>query len=245
MNRPERLELDQFLFALQDRVYVLVKLGSVSSYTPGGDLDIFCYSVPEVAKAILAVGNVYLEDGFEIRVVEKGEAHTYIDFYHCDELEFRFDLYGALPQYSKVLLKPHYFYSVIENATPLEREYQGQRYPVYIPSVVDDLLLRYVEYVEWYELRPDKVKHLDYILAVLANEPGRIGFLDKLHLYTALPEVTQRSPSQLSPPRRWFGGLKRLATVRLLQRAYGRLKRAARGVMSRLLPPSRPRSRKR
>lgn len=36
-------------------------------------------------------------------------------------------------------------------------------------------------------IRPDKVKHLDYILDAIASDANRIGFLDKLHLYTELP----------------------------------------------------------
>ena len=185
-----RLDLDRFFFEVKDQVYVIVKWGDdFPNYYHGSDIDVFCYDKAEFAKLILSVGNRYLDQGFEIKVTDKDESHTYVDFCLNGEIEFRFDLYQSLPNYRKIRLKEHYIYSIIENARTLYREFDGVQYPIYVPSTVDDLLLRYVEYIEWYETRPDKVKHLDYILDAAASDLGRIGFLDKLHLYTELPET--------------------------------------------------------
>lgn len=184
-----RLDLDRFFFEVRGEIYVVIKLHEdFPNYHRGSDMDVFCYDKAGFAKCILSVGNRHLDQGFEIRVADKNETHTYVDFYFDGELDFRFDLYGSLPKYKGVQLKEHYIYSVIENASIVEREFDGAQYPLYVPSTVDDLLLRYVEYIEWYETRPDKVKHLDYILNAVSENPGRIGFLDKLHLYTELPE---------------------------------------------------------
>jgi hypothetical protein len=158
------------------------------NYYKGSDIDIFCYNNDEFAKLILSVGNGYLDRGFEIKVNNKTESHTYVDFYFDGELEFRFDLWQTLPEYKKIRLKPHYFFSVIENAVAIQRIFDGIEYALYVPSTADDLLLRYVEYIEWYELRPDKIKHLDYIINSISHDSNRIRFIDKLHLYTELPE---------------------------------------------------------
>ncbi len=181
------LDLDCFFFNVREQIYVVVKLGDFPNYCKGSDIDVFCYHKEEFAKAVIAVGNQYLEQGFEVRVTDKEDLQTYVDFYLDGELEFRFDLYQSLPHYEKIRIKEHYIFSVIENASIVPREFEGVQYPVHVPSVVDELLLRYVEYIEWYELRPDKIKHLDYILEAVSDDPGRIGFLDKLHLYTELP----------------------------------------------------------
>lgn len=182
-----RLDLDRFLFEVRDQIYVIVKTAEFPNYYKGSDIDVFCYNKNEFAKLILRVGNWYVDQGFEIRVTNKDESHTYVDFCLNGEIEFRFDLYQSLPNYRKIRLKEHYIYSIIENARTLYREFDGVEYPIYVPSTVDDLLLRYVEYIEWYETRPDKVKHLDYILDAVACDSSRISFLDKLHLYTELP----------------------------------------------------------
>lgn len=189
MTYSNRLDLDRFFFAVRKQIYVIVKLwGDFPNYFEGSDIDVFCYNKDEFAKLILSVGNWYQDQGFEIKVSNNGKSHTYVDFYFDGELEFRFDLYQSLPEYQKIKLKEHYIFSVIENAVHVYREFDGIQYPIYVPSEVDDLILRYVEYIEWYELRPDKIKHLDYIINRVSSDSRRIRFIDKLHLYTELPE---------------------------------------------------------
>ena len=182
------LDLDCFFFNVREQVYAVIKLGDFPNYYKGSDIDVFCYNKDEFAKTVIGVGNRYLERGFEIRVTNKGDLQTYVDFYLDGKLEFRFDLYQSLPRYKKIRIKEHYIFSVIENASTITKEFEGKQYPLYVPSSIDDLLLRYVEYIEWYEQRPDKIKHLEYILAAIDADAQRIGFIDKLHLYTKLPE---------------------------------------------------------
>lgn len=184
-----KLDLDHFFYEARHQIYVVTKLADFPNYYKRSDIDVFCYDKTAFARVVLDVGNQYLDQGFEIRVWDKDDSHTYVDFYLDGELDFRFDLYGSLPCYTRVRLKEHYLYSVIENASVLHREHDGEEYPVYVPSPVDDLLLRYVEYIEWYELRPDKIKHLDYIMAAVSSDSSRIAFLDKLHVYTSLPDT--------------------------------------------------------
>lgn len=189
MTYSNRLDLDRFFFAVRKQIYVIVKLwDDFPNYYKGSDIDVFCYNKDEFAKQILSVGNWYLDQGFEIKVTDKSKSQTFVDFYFDGELEFRFDLYLSLPEYKKIKLKEHYIFSVIENAVTVQRDFNGVQYSIYVPSTVDDLLLRYVEYIEWYELRPDKIKHLEYIINSISSDSNRIGFIDKLHLYTELPE---------------------------------------------------------
>jgi hypothetical protein len=193
-----KLDLDRFFYHARDQIYVIVKPdGEFPNYYERSDIDIFCYDKDEFAKAILGVGNQYVLEGFEIVVADKKDSHTHIDFYFNGKLDFRFDLYESFPQYKKVQIKKHYIYSVIENAIPLDRDFDGERYQIYVPSVVDDLLLRYIEYIEWYEVRPDKIKHLDYIARSIEEDHGRISFLDRLHLYTYLPSARYDNSSNI------------------------------------------------
>ncbi|MHA1343902.1 MAG: hypothetical protein ACTSQG_07940, partial [Promethearchaeota archaeon] len=153
------------------------------------DIDIFCYNRKEFAKQILNFGNKYLNKGFEIEVKDIGNNHTFVDFYQNDEIYFRFDLYDSFPNHKKIKIKKYYLYSVIENAVRIIKKYNEVEYYIFVPSKIDDLLLRYIEYIEWYELRPDKVKHLDYILDKLSEDSSKMKFIDKLHLYTKFPEL--------------------------------------------------------
>lgn len=227
MTYSNRLDLDRFFFAVRNNIYVIVKLNEdFPNYYTGSDIDIFCYNKDEVAKQILSVGNGYLDQGFEINVTDTSELHTFVDFYYSGELEFRFDLYQSLPKYQKIKIKEHYIFSVIENAVALYREFDGTRYPLYVPSEVDELLLRYVEYIEWYELRPDKIKHLDYIVNNISHDSNRISFINKLHLYTELPEpvyeVEKTNSSQVVRYiKRVLSGI--IARSTLLQKLYRKI----------------------
>ena len=225
MTYSDKLDLDRFLFAVREQIYVIVKFSNFPSYYKGSDMDVFCYNKDEFAKTILNVGNWYLDQGFEIEVTNKGKSQTYVDFYCDGELEFRFDLYGSLPEYKKIRLKEHYISSVIENAVPLYKEFNGAKYTIYVPSAVDDLVLRYVEYIEWYELRPDKIKHLDYIVKSVSVEPGRIGFIDKLHMYTELPEPDyDKEIGRPDSPQ----------IIRFIRRARSLVKRLLRPIVSKI-----------
>ncbi|MGC9469399.1 MAG: hypothetical protein ACP5HS_12460 [Anaerolineae bacterium] len=202
------LDLVDFFLAFEDLVYVILKLDDdFPQYYAGSDIDILCYDKEELARCILKVGNRYINRGCEIRVREKSETHTHLDLYFNEELDLRFDLFEALPEYKNIKLKKHYAYSVIENALQVCRESQGKRYVIYVPSAIDDLLLRYVEYIEWYATRPDKVKHLDYILERASqDDTSRIKFLDKLHAYTDLPVA--KSEGSAVQGVYWFGWLR-------------------------------------
>lgn len=226
-----RLDLDQFFFHARDQIYVIAKLEHFPNYYRGSDIDVFCYDKDQFAKRILSVGNQYLNRGFEIEV-HAGEVQTHIDFYFEGELDFRFDLYQSLPDYKRIQLKKHYIFSVIENAVQSDREFDGVTYPVYEPAIADSLLLRYVEYIEWYELRPDKIKHLDYIINAVASDPNRIKFLDKLHLYTAVPPATSiedadaRGPAKRPVLAFWWNRFKSIPHKTLII-AYTILKKSA------------------
>lgn len=218
MKYSNKINLDDFLFALSDQIYCIIKISKdFPNYFQGNDIDIFCYNLPEFAQKILEVGQTYVQIGFEIKFKSgKQYQHSAIDFYLNDILDFRFDLHQELPIYEKLSIKSGLFSSVIENAVPVERQYKKQKYNIYVPSEVDDMLLRYLEYMEWYHARPDKLKHLDYIINNLKDNTDRIKLLDKLHYYTKIPEVNYKD--ELNP------GLSAMEALRTVPSAIRQLK---------------------
>lgn len=228
MKYSNRLDLDKFFFNVKDQTYVIIKNEDFPNYYKGGDIDVFCYDKGAFTKRILSIANSYLDKGFEVKVSNKSESQTYIDFFLNGELEFRFDLYESLPQYKKIHLKPYYILSVIENATIVQREFNSSQYPLRLSSTVDDFLLRYVEYIEWYELRPDKIKHLDYIIEKI-DEDKKTQFLNKLHYYTAFPEYSDSTPvrehSWKKNVSEIYSKLKRKSIPEILAAVFRRAKR--------------------
>lgn len=183
------LDLNKFFIPLKDEIYCIIKLRDFPHYSPGSDIDIFCYDIDKFAQNILRLGKQYVYEGFEItshRLHNGKQIH--IDFLCNGKIEFRFDLYANLPHYNNVRIKESYFESVIENRISKEISSEECTYCIFIPSEVDDLIIRYVEYVEWFSQVPDKVGHVEYIMSRPGIMHGEIPFIDKLHHYIALPE---------------------------------------------------------
>ena len=177
------IDLRKFFHAIQEHAYAVIKIADeFPAYTPGSDIDIFCLNTEQVAKAILAVGHGYTHSGYTIEVHDLAY-QIQIDFMLNKKIDFRFDVYRKLPEYDNIHIKPALFESIVENRVKKTIE---DSVTIYVPGIVDDLLIRYIEYQEWYGRRPDKIKHIDYINDYITDRHLKNTFLNKLHHYTAL-----------------------------------------------------------
>lgn len=178
------IDLSYFFKQIEDESYAIVKLSAeFPKYIAGSDIDIFCFSAERITKKILSAGNKYCHEGYEITVVDNDEK-IYVDFLLNNKIDFRFDLYKKLPHFEHLHIKPALFESIIENR--VSKGINENEMKIYIPQEIDELIIRYIEYHEWYEKRPDKIKHIDYIIeATNFDENIKAQFLNKLHYYTA------------------------------------------------------------
>src|SRR4030066_618888 len=178
------MNLIPFFRLISSENYCVIKISEqCPHYSSGDDVDIFCYDPENIAKKVLVWGDQYTKNGLEIKVETQTEyRHITVDFLKGKQIEFRFDLHGQLPRYKKLLIKPALFESVIEHSQAADYICEGESFTVRIPNIIDDMVLRYLEFIEWYNVRPDKVKHLDYIIEKI-DENKRARFLDKLHYY--------------------------------------------------------------
>lgn len=190
------LNLYDFYKQLENEKYCIVKNSNLLSYNQGEDIDIFCYNIKEIINVICHVGKTYVESqGYSIKITEVVVGkHVHVDFMFKKKIDYRFDLYGELPSYKKMNVRLGFFGSVIENAQILELGNNNEKVKVYVPCRIDDYIIRYLEYCEWYAVRPEKIKHINYIEEnILENE--KKAFWDKLHYYTELPEIKVKKMS--------------------------------------------------
>jgi hypothetical protein len=176
-----KIDLVQIFDSLKEEIYVISKLNDkFPAYEPGHDIDILCANIESFSKKVLESLNKYVEEGTSVKVNEKEFGHVQVDvFFKENELEIKFDLYQNLPEYSKVNVNNALFYSILEG-----REKKNiQDCLVYVPSKLDDLILRYLEYIEYFSQNPDKIKHLNYISEEVEKNSDSKKFLEKLHLY--------------------------------------------------------------
>jgi len=207
-----QIDVPRYLAGIKDEIWCIVKLpASFPALRRGGDLDIFCYRLERVGRRLLALARHDVETrGLEATIAQRQPDHWHLDLIEDGDIVLRFDLYGAMPRYRRLRVKPALFESIIEHAEPRTGEHQGRVYVYHVPCALDEALIRYLEYCEYYWTGLDKLHHLDWIAAQLDEEPRRIGFLDKLHRYSAFPDYEEQLATE--PPsllRRYAGKLRR------------------------------------
>ena len=69
---------------------------------------------------------------------------------------------------------------------------EGGEYQVYPPKEEGELMVRYFEYVEGFDLLPDKLKHWDYICAV-EDQELKMRFFHNTHRFKEFRPTTWRA----------------------------------------------------
>jgi hypothetical protein len=184
-----KLDLKAFFRAVEEQRYVVIKPSPIlPDYNVGSDIDIFCYHPEKFAELITAFLSQYLNAKTEVKIAD-GIKKMHIDFIIDNEINFRFDLYKCLPSYQNISIKDSFYSSVIEGAVKADfySDADTDDVSIYVPSIQDDFILRYVEYHEYYAQRPDKIKHIDYIKDKIPKNDMDLA-LDKLHYFTSFPK---------------------------------------------------------
>ena len=143
--------------------YVILKCSEhFPNYHDYSDLDILCADRKAMEAHILNAGKPYESKGFTITVTNDGD-HEHFDFFPpgAERLNFRFDLLDSLTGYSKIIVDPRYHERVLST----RREVVSNGAKIQIPAIEHDLAIRFMEYIEWGNERPDKKKHFEYVRA--------------------------------------------------------------------------------
>ncbi|MCK4386485.1 MAG: hypothetical protein KAV41_00130 [Candidatus Pacebacteria bacterium] len=199
-----KLNIIDFIKQIENLNYIIIKKPEhFPDYYTGSDLDIICDNKKDLIQKLLLVGNDYIKNhNFEIRVASnENTSHTKVDFYFGEILELRFDVHEGLPKFKNVKIRDDYANSLLERKQKLEIT-DGKRISTIVntPSDIDELIFRYIEYFEWFERRPDKIKHLEYVEQHLNNDKERTVFFDRLHTYMDLV-----GKDDISAPAKQFG----------------------------------------
>lgn len=200
-DKPNKLDLISIFNEISTNSYVIVKLNDeFPEYIPGSDIDIFVKDIDEFSRKILSICEKYINQEYFLNITKINQSHVHIDMMEGENINFRFDLYGELPSYNKINIKKYLFYSIIDRSKKImTKDVSETKCYIYVPEYFDDLLIRYLEYLEYYEERQSKIKHIDYIydkMKELTNEERNL-FFDRLHLYTDLPEEINKSNNYL------------------------------------------------
>ncbi|MFQ5681795.1 MAG: hypothetical protein ACE5HC_00850 [Candidatus Binatia bacterium] len=155
-----RINLIELLRYVED--YVLIKKDSgFPEYAPGSDIDLVVFDREEAIRSIHSFYEREMGDAAEMKVSDR-KAFCHVDFIFAGELDLRVDLIDNFDFFKNLAVKPSFMVKLFKDrqvATCCQSQ-------VYVPSDEDELVLRYFEFLEWFDRRSDKIKHLDYICAV-------------------------------------------------------------------------------
>ena len=200
----DSLSILPILDSLGEEYILLKRWPEFPSFLPGSDIDLL------VVDRFTASGSIQKKlaeilDGEKcfLRVTE-GEHHIHLDIIRESKLWIRFDLIDELDFYTKFSVQ-----SALKVKLFLERERIFiDDHSIYVPSPEHELLIRYYEYLEWFERRPDKIKHLDFILANSTPEQRR-ELIENAHRFIRL----QHAQWQGEVPPRPYSRNQKIKTV--------------------------------
>lgn len=194
--KEKQLCLNDFFKSISAQKYAVIKPSDkLPDYEFGSDIDMFCYDVTKMSEMVTSFLSQYVNATSLIKI-SKMPDNVHIDFITQGKIELRFDLYDKLPSYKNVCLKSAFFETVIEHAWSKEVTVEESVFIIRVPSMLDDCILRYVEYHEYFASRPDKIKHIDYILERFESKVlSKADMLDKLHHYLSFPQIEYKNKS--------------------------------------------------
>ncbi|MCH9664699.1 MAG: hypothetical protein K0U41_02495 [Gammaproteobacteria bacterium] len=187
------ISLQEIFIALNKKhKYAAIKLfESFPLAIAGSEIDLFCQDANLILQTLIPSMNKYIDEGYEITVEEK-DHYINIDMINNNNLELRWKLYRSLPKLKKISIRDSLFDVIVERAVICKINRSGnESVEVYVPEFFDDLLLKYIEYQEWYSMRGDKVKHAEYVQGLLTTEEIKKKFFDRVHYYTKFSGIEE------------------------------------------------------
>lgn len=175
--------------------YVLARSrGDLSDYTIGCDIDLYCIDPAALLAVISSVIMTPEHPDYRLKISQY-EKKSHIDWYSENKFILRFDVVHHPSIYKNVSVSSELFYSSIYQS--IHKNISGCS--VKVPNIVDDLLIRYIEFLDLYFDRPDKIKHIEYIESIIGqNKEIESAFFDKLE------RIVKRSVDvNIIKPRRW------------------------------------------
>jgi hypothetical protein len=146
--------------------YVIIRMNDIfPKFNINDDVDILTTSLKENLKFL----QNNIPEKYVFKVIKLHHNHYHCDYFKDNKLNFRIDLYGDL-LYNKFTIHPRYKFNIILNKVKFN--------DYFIPSLNDDLALRYMEYIE----NPNKIKHLKYTEKFNNDEFKKISINDENYM---------------------------------------------------------------
>lgn len=177
----------------QTRSYDYAVMRSLPSGAPepGSDIDLLCADRSALGKQLLRNCRALIEQGYTVRLRDLPETdQAHIDILRDGEIALRLDLHEGLGAYRRVPIKDAYAQRVLRRRDWVTINCPQGELQLPVPEPTDNLVLRYLEYHEWFDARPDKIKHAEHIADQFTHDPE-----SARRFYDRLMQATSRRPN--------------------------------------------------
>ena len=119
------------------------------------DVDVLCLNMKDTIDTIIKVKNNKYPL-LQHRIHKINDYLIQVDLFENNKFIFKFDLISSLDKkYTKFDIPNETSENIIKNS------YINRGF--YVPRIEDELMIRQLEYDTYIEVRPDKIKHLNFI----------------------------------------------------------------------------------
>ena len=185
-------------YALKDKKYMIIRYSGFDHLRPGNDIDILCDKKSDVSRVIISVFNRLISRRDRIRLCENDCIH--IDIIRDEKIYLRFDLIDNFNSFRKITIRESFAKELLNRRASSKHTFNGIEYSIFHIGEDDDLVIRFLEFVEHYDDCPEKIKHYDYILHVLSKDPGKAHFVKTLGEIVVTPAIVLQH-GYLFPPK--------------------------------------------
>jgi hypothetical protein len=136
--------------------YCVIKMPDhFPNYYGFSDLDILCSDRPKLVDYTVNFLKRYKNITVKVHYPENGK-HAHVDVYpNGQRLDLKFDFIDSFSTYKKNTIKEGFRDIVLRN--------KESKNGAYVPNTPCEMVIRMLEYIEYIERRPDKIKHLKYV----------------------------------------------------------------------------------
>ena len=168
----------------------------------GSDVDLFSLDI-DYLMSEFRVATQLVPPSWNVEIEQIAEDHFHFDLVDSrSRLLFRFDLYGSLPRWKTLSIKPGFFDALIQSGLATERSDSG-RWPT--PSLEMEAVVRYYEFIDSFWVGRDKIHHEDWILSHLKPKQADLFFaLAHSYLLSRSPTGPETSERDIRQEMRVF-----------------------------------------
>ena len=148
--------IDLMLFFANMKDYTIIKMDKNFPYFNIGkdDVDILSLNINNTIEHIKYILHTY----YKKYTYKYNKIHNQLDIFYLNKFIIKFDLYDNLKKmYPNYDIPITLTKEVIKNSTLMDI--------IKVPLIQDELMIRRLEYDTWIKIRPDKIKHLNFILS--------------------------------------------------------------------------------